>query len=72
MGKFIDKHYISETEEDHQAWYGICESRLRLLIAGLESPTLGTFAYPYAKATTQITLSHHSRVSLLCQLTVHH
>ncbi len=30
-------------------WFGFCESRLRILIAGLESPTTGVQAYPYAK-----------------------
>jgi len=30
-------------------WFGFCESRLRILIAGLESPATGVQAYPYAK-----------------------
>ena len=35
--------------KDFQSWFGMCESRLRLLIAGLESQELGMQAYPFAK-----------------------
>ena len=40
---------IAENEEDHQAWFGLCESRLRILIAGLDSVNYGTHAYPFTK-----------------------
>ena len=34
-------------EDDFRIWYGLCESRIRLLIGGLESSTVR--AYPFAK-----------------------
>ena len=40
---------IAGNEEDHQAWFGLCESRLRILIAGLDSVDYGTHAYPFTK-----------------------
>ncbi len=54
---FIDHvHYlhisiIASNEKDHRAWFGLCESRLRILIAGLESDR--TQAYPFAKFFTR-------------------
>ncbi len=42
---------IASNEKDHRAWFGMCESRLRILIAGLESYT--TKAYPFAKFFTR-------------------
>jgi len=41
---------IRATNAAHfRSWFGFCESRLRILIAGLESPELGVQAYPFAK-----------------------
>jgi len=41
---------IRATNAAHfRSWFGFCESRLRILIAGLESPTMGVQAYPFAK-----------------------
>jgi len=41
---------IRATNEAHfRSWFGFCESRLRILIAGLESPSMGVQAYPFAK-----------------------
>ncbi|KAL7554996.1 hypothetical protein ACHAWF_018954 [Thalassiosira exigua] len=41
---------ITGTDEDKfRSWFGLCESRMRLLIVGLESPIVGTRAYPFAK-----------------------
>ncbi len=34
-------------------WFGLCESRLRLLIAGFEFPAIGCSAYPFAKFFTR-------------------
>ncbi|KAL3816428.1 hypothetical protein ACHAXA_007364, partial [Cyclostephanos tholiformis] len=36
-------------EDEFRYWFGLCESRMRLLIVGLESPIDGVQAYPYAK-----------------------
>ncbi len=38
---------ICNSEEEFRSWFGLCESRMRLLIVGLESD--GVHAYPYAK-----------------------
>ena len=48
--------------KDHRAWFGLCESRLRLLIAGFESVRHGTFAYPYAKFFTR-QVQHNSEIN---------
>ena len=40
---------ISSTIDDHRAWFGFCESRLRLLINGLEAPESGVQCFPFAK-----------------------
>jgi len=40
---------ISSTVDDHRAWFGFCESRLRLLINGLEAPECGVQCFPFAK-----------------------
>merc|ERR1719491_1422848 len=41
---------IRATNEAHfRSWFGFCESRLRILIAGLESSSMGVQAYPFAK-----------------------
>ena len=51
---------IANNEEDHRAWFGLCESRLRILIAGLDSVEYGTHAYPFAKFfTTRSTKEKH-------------
>lgn len=47
-------HYLQVTitannEEDHQSWFGFCESRLRILIAGMDSQAFGMLSYPFAK-----------------------
>ena len=39
----------ASNEEDHRAWFGLCESRLRILIASLDSIEHGTHAYPFSK-----------------------
>jgi len=38
---------IGTNDEEFRTWFGFCESRMRLLIAGLESSQ--TRAYPFAK-----------------------
>lgn len=41
---------ISATHaKDFRTWFGFCESRLRILIASMESPENGIQAYPYSK-----------------------
>ncbi len=40
---------IGTNEEEFRSWFGLCESRMKLLIVGLESPIDGVQAYPYAK-----------------------
>ena len=40
---------IGSNEDEFRTWVGLCESRLRLLIVGLESKIDGVHAYPYAK-----------------------
>lgn len=44
---------ISANAKDHRSWFGLCESRLRILIAGFESQEHGTLAYPFAKFFTR-------------------
>lgn len=46
---FLQIRISTENPDDHQAWFGLCESRLRILIAGLESTDHGTIAYPFTK-----------------------
>eukprot|EP00557_Chaetoceros_sp_GSL56_P006421 CAMPEP_0176504642 /NCGR_PEP_ID=MMETSP0200_2-20121128/16049_1 /TAXON_ID=947934 /ORGANISM="Chaetoceros sp., Strain GSL56" /LENGTH=785 /DNA_ID=CAMNT_0017904101 /DNA_START=189 /DNA_END=2546 /DNA_ORIENTATION=- len=50
---YLQIKIISKTQEDHRTWFGLCESRLRILIAGLESGDHGTHAYPFAKFFTR-------------------
>ena len=40
---------IGTNEEEFRSWFGLCESRMKLLIVGLESPIDGVQAYPHAK-----------------------
>jgi len=62
-------HYLqvciaATNEEDHRAWFGLCESRLRILIAGLDSTEHGTHAYPFTKfftRTEKLSLAQQSR-----------
>jgi len=51
-------HYIrvsisAPNEADHRAWFGFCESKLRILIAPLDSQELKREVYPFAKFFTQ-------------------
>ncbi len=40
---------IGSNEEEFRSWFGLVESRMKLLIVGLESPIDGVQAYPHAK-----------------------
>ena len=40
---------IGNSEDEFRSWFGLCESRMRLLFVGLESTIDGVRAYPYAK-----------------------
>lgn len=46
---YLQVTIIADNEEDHQSWFGFCESRLRILIAGMDSQSLGMLSYPFAK-----------------------
>lgn len=46
---YLQINIIGEEEDGFREWFGLCESRIRLLIAGLESPMAGVRAYPFAK-----------------------
>jgi len=46
---YIQIDIIAENEDDFRSWFGLCESRLRVLIAALECPRLGTEVHPFAK-----------------------
>lgn len=46
---YLQVTIIANNEEDHQSWFGFCESRLRILIAGMDSQTFGMLSYPFAQ-----------------------
>jgi len=46
---YLQVDIIGPNEAEFRSWFGLCESRMRLLIVGLESPIDGVQAYPYAK-----------------------
>lgn len=46
---YLQVDTVATNEDDFRAWFGLCEARMRLLIAGLESPGFGVRAYPFAK-----------------------
>ena len=46
---YIKIDIIADNEDSFRAWFGLCESRMRMLIAAMESPRLGTEAHPFAK-----------------------
>lgn len=46
---YLQINIIASNNDDYRAWFGLCESKLRILIAGLESPENGIQAYPFAK-----------------------
>lgn len=46
---YLQVDITSTNEDDFRAWFGLCEARMRLLIVGLESPSHGIRAYPFAK-----------------------
>jgi len=46
---YLQVNIIGTNEDEFRSWLGICEARMRLLIAGLESPSAGVNAYPFAK-----------------------
>ena len=50
---YLEVSIISTNGKDHCKWFGLCESRLRILIAGFESPNHGSSAYPFAKFFTR-------------------
>lgn len=46
---YLQVDVIGTNEEEFRSWFGLCESRMKLLIVGLESPIDGVQAYPHAK-----------------------
>jgi len=46
---YLQVNIIGKNEDEFRSWFGLCESRMRVLIAGLESPVVGVRAYPFAK-----------------------
>ena len=50
---YLQVDIISTQQDDFREWFGLCEARMRILIAGLENPSFGTQAYPFAKFFTR-------------------
>jgi poly(A) polymerase len=46
---FLQVNIIASNATDFLEWFRLCESRLRILIAGLESPECGIEVFPFAK-----------------------
>lgn len=46
---FLQVNIIAGNANDFLEWFRLCESRLRILIAGLESPECGIEVFPFAK-----------------------
>uniref|UniRef100_A0A7S4I6N1 polynucleotide adenylyltransferase n=2 Tax=Odontella aurita TaxID=265563 RepID=A0A7S4I6N1_9STRA len=55
-GHYLQVNIMARNAEDFRTWFGLCESRLRILIAGLESPEYGVQCYPFAKFFREKTL----------------
>jgi len=50
---YLQVDISSSHEDEFREWFGLCEARMRILIAGLENPSYGTQAYPFAKFFTR-------------------
>lgn len=50
---YLQVDIFSSNEDHFREWFGFCEARMRILIAGLENPIFGTQAYPFAKFFTR-------------------
>ena len=46
---YLQVNIIAKNARDFRAWFGLCESRLRILIVNLDSPEYGVEAFPFAK-----------------------
>jgi len=46
---FLQVCMTAATAKEFTSWFGFCSAKLRLLIAGLESPQLGVQVHPFAK-----------------------
>jgi poly(A) polymerase len=46
---FLQVNILAANATDFLEWFRLCESRLRILIAGLESPECGIEVFPFAK-----------------------
>ena len=45
----IQVNIIAATEDANRSWFGLCESRMRVLIAGLDDHKAGVRAFPFVK-----------------------
>lgn len=50
---FVQVSITAEDDDSFRVWQGYCESRLRILIAALESEKAGTQAHPFGKCFRQ-------------------
>jgi len=46
---YLQVNIIARNQQDFRCWFGLCESKLRILIVCLESPGFGIEAYPFSK-----------------------
>lgn len=46
---YLQVNIIAGNPSHFRSWFGLCESKLRILIASLDSPDHGIEAYPFAK-----------------------
>ena len=46
---YFQVNIIAKNPVDFTAWFGLCESKLRILIVNLNSPEFGIEAFPFAK-----------------------
>lgn len=46
---FLQVNITADNASDFLEWFRLCESRLRILITGLESPECGVEVFPFAK-----------------------
>lgn len=46
---YLQVNIIARNHDDFRTWFGLCESKLRILISGLDSQEYGIEAYPFAQ-----------------------
>ena len=60
---FLKIDILAATEDSFRAWFGFCESRLRILVAAMESKDLGTECHPFAKCFRRVDEDDNGKVS---------